>query len=219
VGDISSGPDELKLASRFLYAGAKCIVLGALPLTDKGAERFAEEFYRNVFKGCSVGESLLATRKKIISDSGDLLTALSYVLFGNGDFNIGPTQASGTSIYSKNKSMDTVQLFYRKGALSAEEIQNVINESLMNLRTDPDFRDELFVLGVRPEDVFATGSRYISASSGGQGLASDEIVISLRSAGNVTDDLLKIIWRDHLLKNIKRRNINAIGPVLTGGQP
>ena len=77
-------------------------------MTDKGAEWFAEEFYRNVFSGHSIGESLLRTRRGVVAASGDLLTALSYVLFGDGDFTIGHNEPATTMGSTQFSNQGTV---------------------------------------------------------------------------------------------------------------
>jgi CHAT domain-containing protein len=93
IGREHSASPQIEIASKVLDAGAKCCMLGAFPMTDRGAETFAGKFYNNLFASSSVGDALLLTKRQMLYECGDIVTALSYVLFGDDNFTLKDNQA------------------------------------------------------------------------------------------------------------------------------
>jgi hypothetical protein len=82
-GNLLGSSGQLDMAKQFIKAGARSCVLGTLPLSDYPAELFATEFYRQAFVGATVGAALLHARRYLLATTQDLMTSLSYVLFGD----------------------------------------------------------------------------------------------------------------------------------------
>lgn len=71
-------------ASGFLYSGVSHYIGSTLDLYDRSSAYFAEDFYKYILRGCSVGEALQGARLESISRYGEeLLTWSSYSLFGD----------------------------------------------------------------------------------------------------------------------------------------
>jgi CHAT domain-containing protein len=84
-GELARSPVQLDLVRDFLSSGAGGCIVATLPLLDQTAEQFATEFYRRTLEGFTVGEALLQTRRKTFFETEDLMTSVSYVLFGRPD--------------------------------------------------------------------------------------------------------------------------------------
>ena len=84
TGRLTSTPSHLTLASSFLMAGARSCIVATLPILERSAALFATSFYEELVQGASVGESLFIARHKTLFKMDDLMTALSYALFGDG---------------------------------------------------------------------------------------------------------------------------------------
>jgi CHAT domain len=84
TGRLTSTPSHLTLASSFLMAGARSCIVATLPLLERSAALFATSFYEQLVQGANVGESLFIARRKTLFEMDDLMTALSYALFGDG---------------------------------------------------------------------------------------------------------------------------------------
>jgi len=95
AGDLMGEPAQLEVAREFMGAGARCFVTGTTPLSDRGAEVFAAEFYQQMLSGVCIGEALLRARHSLVS-KGDWMTALSYVLFGDPDTKLEDSKWTGT---------------------------------------------------------------------------------------------------------------------------
>lgn len=75
------------LANAFLSAGVRHYIGGIIDLFDRSSAAFAEEFYRQVVRNRSVGESLRQARLLTVKRYGeDTLTWASYVLYGDPTF-------------------------------------------------------------------------------------------------------------------------------------
>jgi hypothetical protein len=100
-GKFADGPVQLDLAKEFLIAGADWCVLASLPLSDYSAELFAAEFYKHALAGRSVGSALLQARRSLLAQTDDLVTSLSYILFGRPDNSLFTTELVSTRTSSR----------------------------------------------------------------------------------------------------------------------
>lgn len=83
----SSGERLCGPANAFLASGVRHYIGSGIDLFDRSSAAFAEEFYKNLSRAQSIGESLRLARLKSISRYGEeTITWASYVLFGDPAF-------------------------------------------------------------------------------------------------------------------------------------
>ena len=69
-------------ARSFVTAGAGAFVGSLWEVRDGSATHFAQQFYRSLLAGATLGDAMTAARKAIQADAGDP-TWLAYTLYGN----------------------------------------------------------------------------------------------------------------------------------------
>jgi len=78
--DIENSP--FGLANAFMLAGVRHYIGTSWDIMDEPSSRFAQNFYKNLLSGMTIGEAVRQTRQGMMTENDDICWA-SYVLYGN----------------------------------------------------------------------------------------------------------------------------------------
>jgi tetratricopeptide (TPR) repeat protein len=102
---------EFGLGGRVLLSGTRHYVGSLCPLMDAYSSDFAQEFYKGILAGQSLGRALYLARKKLRADSVQKgMHALGYIHYGRPDESI-PVPESPSKIAPACKQRDIHQVF------------------------------------------------------------------------------------------------------------
>lgn len=85
-------------AQSFLEFGVKSFISTFWTIQDQSASRFSSYLYASLLQGDAVGEALRKARMRCWIDNRDMLTGLSYILFGNPLIQVFDTDIKVTEV-------------------------------------------------------------------------------------------------------------------------
>lgn len=164
--DFDYQKKSFHLASAFLFSGVRHYIGAIRRIEDRESLVFSKEFYTQLISGRSVGESLRASRLKLINEFGiQGIAWTSYLLYGDPDFVLfkrntkEPVQTIRKRILSNKKIISRFCL-----ALAIASILVYLSTWLPSLNPDAYFlflkSKKMFLKG-RNQEVVSLGKRII----------------------------------------------------------
>jgi tetratricopeptide (TPR) repeat protein len=195
--DLDYQEKTYSLASAFLFSGVRHYIGVIHKIEDLVSFAFAKEFYTEIIKGKSVGESMRLARLKLIEEYGiNSILWTNYILYGDPNF-ILFRQKSKPSALKPPKSLSLYKK-HKKKFLEIFTGLSIISISLLLYRWLPTINPNTYILFNQAQNLFKSGKNAEVIKIGNQIIKKDPKFLGVYPL--IADTYAKLGQRDEALK-------------------
>jgi tetratricopeptide (TPR) repeat protein/CHAT domain-containing protein len=154
--DLDYQAKTYSLASAFLFSGVRHYIGAVHKIEDPVGFVFAKEFYTQIIKGKSVGESVRLARSKLIEEYGiNSILWANYILYGDPNFILFKQKSKAPAL--KPPKSFSVYKKHKKKLLGVLAAVAIITISLLLYKWLPTINPNTYILFNKSKNLFKIG--------------------------------------------------------------